>query len=126
MRHQLDGAAGGRTPEVLPRCAEARSMRATFAIALSLLAVAAVPQGASGLAFSSSFENIKVHARPGEVVTRSFQLHLAPGEAGARFRTLVEDWWQSPDGSQSFYRAPGTRSEERRVGKECRSRWSPY
>src|SRR2546427_4655403 len=23
-------------------------------------------------------------------------------------------------------RATGTRSEERRVGKECRSRWSPY
>ena len=23
-------------------------------------------------------------------------------------------------------RAGGTRSEERRVGKECRSRWSPY
>ena len=23
-------------------------------------------------------------------------------------------------------RAPKTRSEERRVGKECRSRWSPY
>ena len=22
--------------------------------------------------------------------------------------------------------APGDRSEERRVGKECRSRWSPY
>ena len=22
--------------------------------------------------------------------------------------------------------APTTRSEERRVGKECRSRWSPY
>ena len=33
---------------------------------------------------------------------------------------------------QSFYRwkkrfgALGVRSEERRVGKECRSRWSPY
>src|SRR5690242_15192382 len=25
-----------------------------------------------------------------------------------------------------FHRAPGSRSEERRVGKECRSRWSPY
>ena len=25
-----------------------------------------------------------------------------------------------------FRSAPGTRSEERRVGKECRSRWSPY
>ena len=24
------------------------------------------------------------------------------------------------------YRAPVLRSEERRVGKECRSRWSPY
>src|SRR2546430_17256818 len=25
----------------------------------------------------------------------------------------------------SFYKGPGWRSEERRVGKECRSRWSP-
>ena len=24
------------------------------------------------------------------------------------------------------YSEPGSRSEERRVGKECRSRWSPY
>ena len=27
---------------------------------------------------------------------------------------------------QPHYLTPGTRSEERRVGKECRSRWSPY
>jgi len=26
----------------------------------------------------------------------------------------------------SFYRNKAVRSEERRVGKECRSRWSPY
>ena len=26
----------------------------------------------------------------------------------------------------SFIAVAGTRSEERRVGKECRSRWSPY
>ena len=25
-----------------------------------------------------------------------------------------------------FLSLPGKRSEERRVGKECRSRWSPY
>ena len=25
-----------------------------------------------------------------------------------------------------FLKGDGTRSEERRVGKECRSRWSPY
>src|SRR5256885_2895821 len=29
-------------------------------------------------------------------------------------------------GSQLIARALGERSEERRVGKECRSRWSPY
>src|SRR2546425_13141746 len=28
--------------------------------------------------------------------------------------------------SKSVAKAPATRSEERRVGKECRSRWSPY
>src|SRR5256885_11256972 len=27
---------------------------------------------------------------------------------------------------EAFYAAPTNRSEERRVGKECRSRWSPY
>src|SRR3712207_7035034 len=35
-----------------------------------------------------------------------------------RFRLVL-------DGHDSFA-SPGTRSEERRVGKECRSRWSPY
>ena len=30
-----------------------------------------------------------------------------------------------PDFRQ-YYKATVTRSEERRVGKECRSRWSPY
>ena len=25
-----------------------------------------------------------------------------------------------------FFKPKATRSEERRVGKECRSRWSPY
>src|SRR5256885_5282291 len=28
--------------------------------------------------------------------------------------------------SQAFEKKYGIRSEERRVGKECRSRWSPY
>src|SRR2546427_2498508 len=40
-----------------------------------------------------------------------------PLAAGAQaFPVAVPKW--SP--------APGERSEERRVGKECRSRWSPY
>ena len=34
---------------------------------------------------------------------------------------------RQPDGSWTgTLSADGTRSEERRVGKECRSRWSPY
>ena len=36
---------------------------------------------------------------------------------------------KSPVGSPQFDAVPcnsGIRSEERRVGKECRSRWSPY
>src|SRR3712207_7294958 len=36
-------------------------------------------------------------------------------------------WVHNPDGSVVARLAtPGHRSEERRVGKECRSRWSPY
>src|SRR2546427_3098829 len=30
------------------------------------------------------------------------------------------------EGNAVFQGRPGARSEERRVGKECRSRWSPY
>ena len=29
-------------------------------------------------------------------------------------------------GAQTIFSSSGYRSEERRVGKECRSRWSPY
>ena len=35
----------------------------------------------------------------------------------------------NPTGNGTWYLSeldPETRSEERRVGKECRSRWSPY
>src|SRR3712207_996688 len=42
-------------------------------------------------------------------ISYSFQLDLA-----------VKVW------DQSLTILPGARSEERRVGKECRSRWSPY
>ena len=35
-------------------------------------------------------------------------------------------YWAGVKGVMFFVRAVGVRSEERRVGKECRSRWSPY
>src|SRR2546430_17474912 len=34
--------------------------------------------------------------------------------------------WKGVNRPNVMVKIPGTRSEERRVGKECRSRWSPY
>ena len=41
------------------------------------------------------------------------------------FVTLCYNWAGAPDPNAQSYNHTG-RSEERRVGKECRSRWSPY
>src|SRR5579864_1853694 len=35
-------------------------------------------------------------------------------------------FWQGQNGMHGVFLSPHYRSEERRVGKECRSRWSPY
>ena len=43
------------------------------------------------------------------------------GEKG----TLLHFWWECKL-VQPLWRTVWRRSEERRVGKECRSRWSPY
>lgn len=83
------------------------SRRLPIAVALSFLA-AALPGPAGGLRFTSTFEPIRVEARPGERVTRGFHLSLAPGERPVHFRAKVEDWWESEDGSQSFYQKSGT------------------
>ena len=39
-------------------------------------------------------------------------------EGWAKLQQIVEDYKKAHNGA--------SRSEERRVGKECRSRWSPY
>src|SRR5687768_18571999 len=51
-------------------------------------------------------------------------LHLCIGEEA----TVVggTQALRDTDYLMSTYREHGQRSEERRVGKECRSRWSPY
>ena len=50
---------------------------------------------------------------PGQYVTPDFPVL----SAGPTPRTPLESW---------DFQIIGERSEERRVGKECRSRWSPY
>ena len=59
---------------------------------------------------------------------------MSTKEATTRFKLnrLLEPagWWFYTAGDQpeNIWLEPSaaTRSEERRVGKECRSRWSPY
>lgn len=78
-------------------------------LTLSLAACAALAAAeASALRFSATLDSIKVEAAPGQTVNRGFHLTLAPDERRARFRARIEDFWQSEDGKQSFYRPPGT------------------
>lgn len=85
---------------------KARTARTTLGCGLLLLLLQT--GAAAGIEFTSSFESIRMQARPGQSLTRSFQLRLAPGAEKIHFRSRVEDWWQNEDGSQSFYREPGT------------------
>ncbi|HYO15012.1 MAG TPA: hypothetical protein VE685_17600 [Thermoanaerobaculia bacterium] len=85
-------------------------MRRRVAFTLGLAGLALAPIGAGAIQFTANLDSIKIEARAGEVVTRNFQLHLAPGQEKVHFRSRIEDWWQSEDGSQSFYRPPGTLS----------------
>jgi hypothetical protein len=83
-------------------------MRYFLLSSLSLALLVLVSEPARGVEFTSSLESIKISGRPGETVNRSFQLHLSPRGERVHFRARVEDWWQSEDGAQSFYRPPGT------------------
>ena len=54
--------------------------------------------------------------------------------SGSGARVVEDEWWKDFNSSalnglmdEALTSAPAVlRSEERRVGKECRSRWSPY
>jgi hypothetical protein len=84
-------------------------MRRCLAMLLVCLATGLAGMNCAwALRFSSSFSNIMVTARPGQTLTNAFQMTLADGEPTTHFRSHVEDFWRSEDGSQSFYRPPGT------------------
>ena len=61
-----------------------------------------------------------------------FKDHILPEHlANVSLSFLVDDMTKlrggiAPNISYSFALLGSSRSEERRVGKECRSRWSPY
>src|SRR3989449_2932622 len=51
---------------------------------------------------------------------------LPPELATASEILVSRRYFRSGESEYAINRAPCRRSEERRVGKECRSRWSPY
>lgn len=75
---------------------------------IAALAVTQASQAPRPMSFSATLTSIKVNARPGQVITRQFQLTLDADQPKSRFKARVEDWWRSEDGQQSFYGAPGT------------------
>ena len=48
---------------------------------------------------------------------------LVPSPNLPALESSVQEFWRTDD---TFRASIANRSEERRVGKECRSRWSPY
>src|SRR5690242_2547428 len=55
----------------------------------------------------------------------SLQVYYPRGSATVQ-QYLNEGGWSELEGRTAAFNSARTRSEERRVGKECRSRWSPY
>src|SRR2546427_6158046 len=65
-----------------------------------------------------------------DLIMRALQVHLVSGDSLTLLRRPthdVEAYELYLKGRYFFNKGGfGPRSEERRVGKECRSRWSPY
>src|SRR5690554_7975869 len=80
----------------------------------------------NSLFFFFFFSSSRRHTRCGrdwssDVCSSDLRSSRAPGRCGKRCDRAprgYRPWWRSG--------SPPGRSEERRVGKECRSRWSPY
>src|SRR2546430_17588228 len=88
---------------------------------------------------TKSFENLLALDRVSmEVAERKISILIGPNGSGKTTLINVISGHYNPDSGKVFYRGQDVtgvppyklygmgRSEERRVGKECRSRWSPY
>src|SRR2546423_2041814 len=76
------------------------------------LPISRLPMGASLLALGRKAEAVRELQRAVRLMPQHPQAHLQLAKA-------YEAW-------ENWIAAAQQRSEERRVGKECRSRWSPY
>src|SRR5256885_16324784 len=106
----------------------ARTLRFIAPALAGAVLVVLVLSGASAADAASSFKQnpiVFVHGIEGtgaqfESQKMRFMSNGYPGRRSARLARGVEE---EPHCDRA---SPARRSEERRVGKECRSRWSPY
>jgi len=79
-------------------------------IALATLVLALVggtAQPADAVTFTATLNAIRISAKPGQVVTRPFELTLGADQPRTVFTARAEDWWRSEDSGESFYAPPG-------------------
>ena len=83
-------------------------MRTFHTVLLAGALVLAIQTPGRAVTFTATLGSIKIAARPGQVQTREFRLTLDADQPKTRFHSHMQDWWRSEDGTQSFYRDPGT------------------
>ena len=76
------------------------------------------------------YEAVQIFYNPSEISAAQlfalFVRSIDPTDAGGQFCDRGDSYRSAIFVSNSAERASAQGSEERRVGKECRSRWSPY
>ena len=61
-----------------------------------------------------------------EVTVEVLEVDFDRERVSLSLKATQEDPWQAFARTHAISQVVRSRSEERRVGKECRSRWSPY
>ena len=94
-----------------------------------------MPAHLENSAVATGLEKVSFHSNPKErECQRMFKLlhNCTQSHASKLMLKILQVRLQQdvncelPDVQDGFRKGRGTRSEERRVGKECRSRWSAY
>jgi hypothetical protein len=83
-------------------------MHTLHAVLLAAALVLTAQATALAITFTATLGSIRITARPGQVVTREFRLTLDADQPKTRFNSHMQDWWRNEDGTQTFYRDPGT------------------
>src|SRR5256886_16401651 len=81
----------------------------------------------TGLHIGAGKGSLEIGSSDNPVIKDAFGRPYIPGSSlRGRLRSLLEQSSGLAVPAELVYLSKRRRSEERRVGKECRSRWSPY